>query len=109
MQADNANFQELLLQFRPKSDNLFEEEIFSYAPCTGSETLQRFETEVLQQLAARLGIQGGVHNIFLYEKVHRNNKDVFVGRSAGIIYEKILSVTSGQATFEHEFPSGDRE
>lgn len=109
MQAGNEISQELLLQFKPKYDGMFEEEIFSYVPSTGNETLQRFEAEVLQQVADRLGVDGGARNIFLYEKIRRNNKDVFVGRTASVIYERILTVTSGRATFEHVFPSGDKE
>jgi|YelNatPaOPRAMG01_1025707.scaffolds.fasta_scaffold104944_2 hypothetical protein len=113
MQMGSSSVKELLLKFRPKCDDLFEEEIFSYAPCSewceGEETLQRFETEVLQQLADRIGVAEAPRSIFLYEKCYRNEKEVLVGRSARLIYDKLLNVVQGKKSFEQEFPGGDKE
>lgn len=95
----------------PKSDDVFEEEIFSYAPSSDCklERLERFEAEVLQQLADRIGFNGAVRSLFLHEKINRNGKDMFIGRSGSIIYNKIISVVSGEKRFEDEFPEGDKE
>lgn len=106
-------WKELLLKFVPKPDfaDVFEEEILSYAPSSDCEVekLQRFETEVLQQLADRIGFSGAVRSLFLYEKMNRNGKDIFIGKSASIVYSKIVSVVAGEKRFEDEFPEGDKE